>query len=409
MKWPIFFIFGSAVLAYLEHVYTGYDLTMLYLSGIIISFFLALVLVSKKKKSDADYILLAWLIVLGYHLLTFYFYFTNQHLTYPTLAATGIALPLAHGPFLYIYTYKQTSAQPFKKIQLLHFLPLLFSYLLFARFYALPFDQKVEVFKTGGMGLEKESMVNLYAIYASGIIYVALSLKRLLKYRKNMVNLFSNTEKINFNWLLYLIIWISAIWIVVLFVKDDNMIYGAASLFALWIGYFGIRQEQVFTHSPSHKTSGSKGNGEVSNNTGYPEPEMPSDDEAVNNLKYQKSSLSEEEAEIIHERLKQLMAEQKPFKDPDLTLNELAKKLDIHPNYLSQVINSKENKSFYDLVNEKRVDAFIKNVRQPDSQQYTLLAIAYDCGFNSKASFNRNFKKYTGHTPSDYLKLAPAE
>ena len=103
------------------------------------------------------------------------------------------------------------------------------------------------------------------------------------------------------------------------------------------------------------------------------------------------------------------MEEEKPFTDPELTLNDLAKRLDVHPNNLSQVINSMEKKSFYDLVNEKRVDAFIKNIKKPTSQQYTLLAIALDCGFNSKASFNRNFKKYTGHTPSDYLKLQPAK
>ena len=88
-------------------------------------------------------------------------------------------------------------------------------------------------------------------------------------------------------------------------------------------------------------------------------------------------------------------------------MDDLAKKLDVLPNYLSQVINSKENKTFYDLVNEERVNAFIQNIKKPASQQYTMLAIAFDCGFNSKASFNRNFKKYTGHTPSEYVKLQP--
>ena len=124
--------------------------------------------------------------------------------------------------------------------------------------------------------------------------------------------------------------------------------------------------------------------------------------------KYQKSTLSEQDASLIHERLMHLMAEQKPFKNPDLTLNELAGILEVHPNYLSQVINSKEKKSFYDLINEKRVEEFIKLISQPSNQQYTLLAISYDCGFNSKASFNRNFKKYTGLTPRDYLKQQPA-
>jgi AraC-like DNA-binding protein len=92
-----------------------------------------------------------------------------------------------------------------------------------------------------------------------------------------------------------------------------------------------------------------------------------------------------------------LMAEQKPFKNPDLTLNELAGMLEVHPNYMSQVINSKEKKSFYDLINEKRVEEFIKLISQPSNQQYTLLAISFDCGFNSKASFNRNLRSIRLH------------
>ena len=98
-----------------------------------------------------------------------------------------------------------------------------------------------------------------------------------------------------------------------------------------------------------------------------------------------------------------------PYKDPDLTLNDLADKLDVHPNYLSQVINSNENKTFYDLINEKRVEAFIQKTSDAAHQQFTLLAIALDCGFNSKASFNRNFKKFTGQTPSDYLQAQSLE
>jgi AraC-like DNA-binding protein len=389
---------------------------MLYLSAIILSFFLSFVLITKRNKTHADYILVAWLSITGFHLFTFYLFFTNQYLAYPTLVAVGFSLPLAQGPFLYLYTIQQTSSAPFNKKQLLHFVPLLLSYLLFAKFYFLPAEQKAEVFKQKGQGFETQSLVNLYAIYVSGILYVILSFRRLLKYRKNIIHQFSNTDKINFNWLLYLIIGIVAIWAVILFVQEDKLIFGAAALFVFWLGYFGIRQGQVFSHNtpePEDKSSLSVGRNnkqarldDVQNLTRI---DLPSLNENPESSKYQKSTLSEQNASLIHERLKLLMADQKPFKNPDLTLNELARCLDVHPNHLSQVINSKENKSFYDLVNEKRVEEFIKIISQPVSQQYTLLAVAYDCGFNSKASFNRNFKKYTGFTPSDYLKQLPAK
>ena len=384
---------------------------MLYLSAVILAFFLAVVLITKKHKTHGDYILGAWLVVLGFHLLAFYLRFTNQYLTQPGLISMGLPLPLVHGPFLYLYTYQQTSSRPFNKLQLLHFIPVLLSYVSFMRFFLMPIDQQAEVWKMQGKGFETELMINLYAIYVSGVVYVALSLMRLLKYRRNMVHQFSNTEKINFNWLLYLILWIVIIWIVILVWREDYLIFGAASLFVIWLGYFGIKQVQVFTH-PGHgrgtPTSPPSNHNAMKEQVDEVTSVVTEPTEQISH-KYQKSSLSESDAVLIHERLKQYLAEQKPYTNPDLTLDELARELDVHPNHLSQVINSRENKNFYDLVNEKRVEAFIKSLAKPVSQQYTLLAIAYDCGFNSKASFNRNFKKYTGQTPSDYLKLQPAE
>ena len=381
---------------------------MLYLSGIIISFFLSLVLFAKRNKSQADYILLAWLIVLGFHLLTFYLFFTQQF-HHTAIIVLGLPLPLAHGPFLYLYTHQQTSSHRFNKFQLLHFVPVLLSYLLFLKFFILPTDQQIGVFTNHGQGFEIPLMINLYAIYISGIIYVTLSLARLVKYKRSLPDLFSNTEKINFNWLLYLILWIMLIWVIVLFVKEDKIIYGAASMFALWLGFFGIRQVQVFTHSELNPPVQAIERQQfvAPHNNETPPVDLPPAIEDPGTIKYQKSTLSEEDIAEIHEKLQRLMVEQKPYKNPDLTLDELAKSLDVHPNYLSQVINSRERKTFYDLINEKRVDDFIKNITHPVSRQYTLLAIAYDCGFNSKASFNRNFKKYTGFTPSHYLKLQP--
>lgn len=381
---------------------------MLYLSAIFLSFFLAFVLITRNNKTSADYILIAWMAVTGFHLLAFYLYFTGQNAIYPTIVALGFPLPLVQGPFLYLYTRQQTTSAKFDKKQLLHFLPVVMSFLMFTEFYLLPLEQKVEVFRLKGQGYETIMMINTFAIYVSGIVYIILSLTRLLKFRKNLVNQFSNTEKINFNWLLYLILWMTGIWVVVLVVQEDNFIFGAAALFVLWLGYFGIKQVQVFsqkTPTPlfenSHTLDDRQGDSDFSQIEVFPEN---AENDDSGNSKYQKSALTDEEASLIHGRLRELMNEQKPFTNPDLTLNELAKNLEVHPNYLSQVINSKENKTFYDLINERRVQEFINLVSKPVSQQYTLLAIAFDCGFNSKASFNRNFKKYTGLTPSDFLK-----
>ncbi len=92
---------------------------MLYLSAIILSLFLALVLISKRNKTSADYLLASWLGSIGFHLLAFYLFFTNQQLDYPSVVVPGFSLPLVHGPFLNLYTRQQTSDKPFNKKQLL--------------------------------------------------------------------------------------------------------------------------------------------------------------------------------------------------------------------------------------------------------------------------------------------------
>ncbi|KMQ65392.1 hypothetical protein ACM46_05690 [Chryseobacterium angstadtii] len=373
---------------------------MLFLSGVFLAFFLAFLLITKRNKSIADFILAAWLIAIGLNLAGHYMLLTDQYVLYPSFVFFGFSLPLVYGPFLYLYIKRQTSSEQFSWKHLLHFVPLLICNLMFLSFYAAPFEERVEIFKHHGREFETEMFLKLYSIYISGVIYVVLSFSALYRFRKNMVQQFSNTEKINFNWLLYLIIWIALIWGLVLFTEQVNIIYGAVTIFILWLGYFGIKQVQVF-NQPVPVFAGNTEEASLVFENKNDEESMISVEK-----KYQKSTLSEENIDDIHSRLMQLLSEDKPFINPNLTLNELAAKLDIHPNYLSQVINSKEEKNFYELINEKRIEEFLNRISLPESKQYTLLSIAFECGFNSKTSFNRNFKKYTGVTPSEYQKTS---
>ncbi|MCW2472645.1 helix-turn-helix domain-containing protein [Elizabethkingia anophelis] len=184
----------------------------------------------------------------------------------------------------------------------------------------------------------------------------------------------------------------------VILTDQVNIIYGAVTIFIIWLGYFGIKQVHIFNQSNF-----------VPINYFPASPESFIKDESnildINDKKYQKSGLTEDNIEDIHSRLTRLLDTEKPFVNPNLTLNELAKMLDVHANSLSQVINSKEEKNFYELINEKRISEFLGKISDPENKQYTLLAIAFECGFNSKTSFNRNFKKHTGLTPSEYQKL----
>jgi len=98
------------------------------------------------------------------------------------------------------------------------------------------------------------------------------------------------------------------------------------------------------------------------------------------------------------------MEEKKLFLDENISLPQLAEMLDILPNYLSQVINERFQKNFYDFINSYRVEEFKRVVALGKNKNKTFFGLALDCGFNSKASFNSSFKKLSGITPSEFVK-----
>ena len=89
--------------------------------------------------------------------------------------------------------------------------------------------------------------------------------------------------------------------------------------------------------------------------------------------------------------------------NPELTLNDLAKNLKTNVSLVSKVINQGFAMNFNDFVNKYRIDQVKLAFQNGDHKKTTLLGIAFDCGFNSKATFNRAFKKNTGLSPKDYL------
>lgn len=104
-------------------------------------------------------------------------------------------------------------------------------------------------------------------------------------------------------------------------------------------------------------------------------------------------------------RLLAYIDEKKPYLDPDLSLRSLAGQIGIHPNQLSWLINESMGKNFNEFINKYRVDAFKSFSTDPKNAHLTLIGLAYDSGFNSKTVFNVSFKKETGITPKEFLKL----
>ncbi|MCD4729575.1 MAG: helix-turn-helix domain-containing protein [Bacteroidales bacterium] len=120
--------------------------------------------------------------------------------------------------------------------------------------------------------------------------------------------------------------------------------------------------------------------------------------------KYKTSGLNKQEAKKYNEQLLKYMDAERPYLDSSLSLNSLAKLLNVNSNYLSQVINEHQQKNFFDFVNTYRINYFIEQWKDPKNKGFTLLALAYSSGFNSKTAFNASFKKIIGQSPTQYLK-----
>lgn len=103
------------------------------------------------------------------------------------------------------------------------------------------------------------------------------------------------------------------------------------------------------------------------------------------------------------EKIATAMTNEKLYEDAELTLTQLAKKFSTNTSVLSKVINQGFQLNFNDFVNTYRVSAVMQMLKAGEQKKQTLLSIAFDCGFNSKATFNRAFKKQIGLSPKDWI------
>ncbi len=311
----------------------------------------------------------------------FFMNYTKENLNYPFLLGFSLPLPMIHGVMLYLYVASSTRQLPKnKKLLLLHFIPVSAAFIYLIPYFLLPTEEKIYIYQNNGLGYELFMRLLLWGYLITGIGYQIWSIILLNRHKKNILNQFSDIEKINLNWLRILVWGMAVIWMVVILDVDDFYDFLTVTFFVFVMGFFGIKQIAVYPQKQLDRARKEKG-------------------------KYLKSGLKKDLSEELFQKLKGLMNDKKLFTKNELLINDLAAELEVHPNYLSQVINEKEGKNFYEFINHYRVEEFKRLVSIPKNQQLTLLSLAYECGFNSKSSFNRYFKKSTGQTPSQYFSL----
>lgn len=363
--------------------------------GIILSFFLGIMLFSKKNKNLSDKILAFWLFIIGLHLLSYFIYSQGYWEKYPHLIGVTAPFPFFYGPFLYLYVlYSFKNQKNIQKLEYLHFSPIIISYIYMLPFYfGYTVQEKIQVDKGLVEDYSMFSNLLLIGFIVSGISYTILTYFKLIQHKKLLDDNFSLHSRIKLNWLrnsllCFLGVFVSATIIIVLReilhyqfpFNADIFFYSFIVLFVVYIGYSGIRQQNLFSNNLSDKNL-------------LFETKIESE--------YKKSGLKSDIANSKHRDLLKFMKTEKPYLNPKLTLSELAESLDISSNYLSQIINQYEKVNFHDFVNIYRVNEFIE--RAQTNKNFNYLVNAFDSGFNSKSSFNSVFKKLKETTPSQYL------
>ncbi len=233
-------------------------------------------------------------------------------------------------------------------------------------------------------------------------------LRQIRRYQKQIREVYSSTEDVQLDWMkVFLYMHLVTVILGQIFFIPYNLGYIASielpfaitsSVFALimfYMIYHGIKQQvlAIFPHVPEPKHDPPEQTEHSSSNTSK-------DDNAVG--KYQTSSLSETAMTHLFGELTRLFEQDALYLVPDLKVQDVAAKLTVTSHNVSQVLNVKAGKSFYDFVNGYRVAHMQRLLAAPETQHFTILALANESGFNSKATMNRVFKQHTDMTPRQY-------
>ena len=321
--------------------------------------------------------------------------------TYPQFYGITYPLPWVFGPLVYLYALTSSdSSRRLRWRDAVHFLPALLVVLAAIPIYLSSGAAKIALHEQVQAGHTPLQLAILNPFkYVSGISYSIATVLYLRRHARRVENSYSNTARVNLSWLRWLssaaaAIWLlaAAMWIarlgpIAIWRYSESVISLAIALLVYAIGYMGLRQPEIYRYDSLGEAD---------------PPKTPAQSPATVDSRYERSGLGDDEAAKLKGALLALMTRQHPYRDPDLTLPQLAEQMDTTPHKLSEVLNRELGQTFYDFVNGYRVAEIRRRLVDSKSAHLNVLTLAMDAGFASKSTFNQAFKKLTGQTPSSY-------
>jgi AraC-like DNA-binding protein len=378
--------------------------SILILIGAVQGLFLSVNLFARQENRSANKWLAFLLTVVSVHMVEYAADVAGITLQYPVLTAITYPLLFCMGPLYYFYcrSLPDDAFKPSIK-SLLHFLPALIVLLLMLPFYSMPGEAKIRMTEEIGAGgvlrIPAGQLAFMGAHVIQTVIYIFLAYTFIGKKKKALKDFSSDAIAVKkLSWLRafsrFFTIYFLLYFILVVLLSFMNayqfemdyllLLLTAISMYA--IGYSALSSPEIFKAPPASELQS-------------PGPS----DEAIADAPRGADRHTE-----LKEKLLQYMDAGKPFLKSDLKLSELAEALGVPAYQLSQLINEGFLVNFYDFINRYRVEE-AKKLLVEDTRGYKILAIGYEVGFNSKATFNRVFKNSTGLTPSEFReRFSPA-
>jgi AraC-like DNA-binding protein len=387
---------------------------LLYL-GAVQGILFSLFLFSQKLNKSANKLLGGLTGLWGIFLFAYALQSEGLYSTFPHFLKVFYQFLFLFFPLLFLYIkYLLADIPKFEKKDYLHFLPFLISVILNMGFFIKSAQEKLYLINHRTDYYKTLQFISDEFISIQGIVYSILSLLLIKKYKKHIKDYGSNNQKIiralYIGISLNLISWvIGSIGVQLEYfnieAKPDfyTISYLVMVVVIYSISYYAIKSPEVFKIEKI-KIYHKKDVNIIDNisavlNSSEQNPVL--EQKYSNTKKSTSSNISD--LHKINEKLLEIMEREKPYLNPDLTLPELAKKLNVSRNQLSNVINQIHKVNFFQFVNRYRVKEIQRLMKDPANRNMKLLSLAFDSGFNSKASFNRIFKQITGMTPSEYF------
>jgi AraC-like DNA-binding protein len=301
---------------------------------------------------------------------------TGLDIRYPYLVPLTELIRFAMAPALYLsvqYFTALTPAPAWKQGG--HFLPVvLFMLLLMGGSAYLPPFMGMVV----GLGLKVQML-----------IYLLLSGRLLWMHQRRLGVFAGNTRHISLKWLRWLLggiammilLWYNQVWHISTAVLHISGLLYCITLYL--IAYAALQQREIFDYPENDKAAIV----EVLEAT----PAVP--------------RLKPDELEALKERLTRLMQQEQLYRNGDLSLPELARKMDISIHEVSWLLNKGYSQNFYQYINQHRVEKAKVLLLAEECNHLSILGIAFEAGFNSKTTFNTVFKKNMGMSPREYRQL----